>query len=824
MRDEMTKRIFLTIILLLVLISTGISETIKDTSACYWVSQPVKTSEAVYLQGYKLDSKAQIEIACLNNTDPGKPTSSCDYSSLDFRPADSKNAAGQSVVFILPESDQQYASYAVRILRGNVSSEVKIVNSPQIWWCQGTLGSASTEAGGRITVNGSCLNFADNARAVLKAEAGDYKKLQFVKGSAYSVEFKVGKDVENGEYDLYLHNGLGGGFNWSKQVKINIASSPFSCDKVYDIRDYVPTGKKDFGRSGEPFSIYYDKMVHVDPDNDKIFAEAIKDVAQKGGGIISIPMGHFFLSKTLELPPNVRLRGSGRDMTVLNWSDHEKRLYGLITGTVNFGVEDMTLWVGNHLNGIATKGKRLEDRGNAYFRRLNIRMTPLSPKTKRRFTLEQMKESYNDRLWIGDNQGRGERNAAFRLSGKNIEITDCIVMTNPAVWEACGIFLERVKGAYVKGNEVLSSFRAAIYINGVEDLVFMDNDVTGGTFIGTHHTTVSPEDDFPPYDPGDGSFVIEPFYHKKAKKNYYLNTTAKNMYFAGNTYRYSLVCDSEVMTTDSHFPLGIYYGKIDRVEGRTTWLAEETEHPDKFGERWPDLNYWKGAGLYILDGKGAGQYRTLQYGSKGKKIKLDQAWEVEPDETSVVSIAKFHGRLIYEDNQYRDCGVFQFWGGGIENIVDSNRFVRNAGAHSYAGQVYNGIMPDWYNEFIDNEFFSSDFMGTQTYDYTEEGVLYGKSVKAEPEKDAADSKEAYGAATARFKDEAFWYTRPVYKGPISRGLIHRDNVHHTGKLMIKGGVDGAVVENNTAVEISTHLKAGLAEPENIFERDNHENK
>ncbi len=793
---------------------------LSDAAAvCYWLSEPAGTNEAVYLQGYNLDANAKIEIASLNNANPSGPIDKPNYSTLDFKPVESISSSGNSTVFMLPGGKDKYKSYAMRITRDRQISGVKIINSPQIWWTQGTLGSGSTQPGKWIIISGLCLNFDDNARAVLRADDGSFSKLIFVEGSMYSVKFSVPGNVKKGNYDLYVHNGLGGWLNWSQAQNIKISSSPFSSDTVYDIIDYVPADKKDFGRTGNPFSIVYEKMCHVDPENDRIFARAIRDVARKGGGIISIPQGHFFLSKTLELPPNVRLRGQGRDMTILNWSDHDKPLYALIAGTINFGVEDMTLYVGNHLNGIAVKGKRLEDRGNAYFRRLNIRMDPVSPKTKRYFTPEQVRENYNDRIWLGDKGNYGDRSAALRLSGKNLEISDCVIMTNPAVWEAIGIFLERAQGVYVNNNEVLSSFRASVYINGVEDLVFTENDITGGTFIGTHHTVVEPREDFPPYDLGDGSFAVKPFYHQSSKKNYYLNTAVRNMFFSKNTYRYSLLCDSEVMTLDSHYPLGIYYGTIKKVDGSTTWLKEETEHPPKFGERWPDLNYWRGAGLYILDGKGAGQYRILQYGSKGREIKLDRPWDVEPDETSRVSIAKFHGRLIYEKNRYRDCGVFQFWGGGLENIVDSNKYVRNAGVVTYAGQVYNGLMPDWYNQFLGNVLSGSGDIGSMTYDYTEDGVKYGRNVRKEPYPYKQEDMTGYTDPDFQ-KDKNIWGYKPVYKGPISRGLIHRNNTHHTGDLMIKGGVDGAVVQGNTARQILTDVKAGLAEPENVFERNN----
>ena len=62
---------------------------------------------------------------------------------------------------------------------------------------------------------------------------------------------------------------------------------------------------------------------------------------------------------------------------------------------------------------------------------------------------------------------------------------------------------------------------------------------------------------------------------------------------------------------------------------------------------------WHGVTLYILSGRGAGQYRNvIEY--DGKQVTLDQPFAVPPDTSSVVSIGKFQGRHLFVGNEFRD--------------------------------------------------------------------------------------------------------------------------------------------------------------------------
>ena len=115
-------------------------------------------------------------------------------------------------------------------------------------------------------------------------------------------------------------------------------------------------------------------------------------------------------------------------------------------------------------------------------------------------------------------------------------------------------------------------------------------------------------------------------------------------------------------------------------------------------------------------------------GSQGRAIIIDSPWDVVPDETSLVSLAKLHERLIFEDNEYMDGGVFQLWGGSVECIVSGNTFTRTGAITSRSGHIYNGVVPDWYSQFVGNGINQAGGIGTSTYPYHEDGVSYGHDV------------------------------------------------------------------------------------------------
>ena len=690
------------------------------------------------------------------------------------------------------------------------TSDIRLINNPKVWWVQGSGGSHKGIAGKWLRVNGTCLDFKAGTQAILVPSRTKEKtvSLRRLKGTIHSSEFRLPPDIKPGVYSLYLHNGLGGPGAWSDGGStVEILQSLWR-EKTFNVSDFAQNSSIE-ERTYAPGITYTENEGNK---TDRLFEKAIAAAAEDGGGVVYIPRGHYRMNQTIVLPPNVILRGEHRDLVTLDWGDRPVALPALIQGVRRFGVEDLSILAGNHRDGIAVEGRQKPGRGDVRIRRVLIKLDRMSPVTRRNFTEEEIKENYQKRLWI-------DRSAAFRLSGDNIEVSDCDIMTVPSIKNAAAIYLERAKGAYVSGNKILSSFRTSIYIKGSEHVVFTENEVTGGFFIGTHHTMVFASEDDPAKPSEDGAFVELPFLRTDMDKNLYLNPFVRNVYIAKNRVRHALLEDSEITTLDSHYPLGIYFGNIDKTDGDETLLADDPYHPQIFGEHWEDLNYWAGAAIYILDGKGAGQHRRVERGSQGRLIRMDRPWDVSPDETSLVSVAKIHERLIFEENEYMDGGVFQLWGGSLECVVRNNTFTRTGHITSKSGHIYNGLVPDWYSQFFGNTINQAGPIGTSTYDYDSSGVSYGHDVQVPGKGDEPSpvSKRS-GTYDPNYKEN--WTYQRVFSGPIARGTIYRRNVHRIGSIYMGGYVDGGVVENNRAVDFDFNQTSGIKAPVNIFTRAN----
>jgi hypothetical protein len=120
--------------------------------------------------------------------------------------------------------------------------------------------------------------------------------------------------------------------------------------------------------------------------------------------------------------------------------------------------------------------------------------------------------------------------------------------------------------------------------------------------------------------------------------------------------------------------------------------------------------------VVITNGTGAGQYRRV----------VDWSWDVSeaghshwvldrpfdllsPD--SQIEVSTFRGNNIFHNNHYEDCGVFQFYGVGINNLVMGMTTKRQDGIvangqradffdWSIDKQYHSGTQPNLYNQFI----------------------------------------------------------------------------------------------------------------------------
>jgi hypothetical protein len=169
---------------------------------------------------------------------------------------------------------------------------------------------------------------------------------------------------------------------------------------------------------------------------------------------------------------------------------------------------------------------------------------------------------------------------------------------------------------------------------------------------------------------------------------------SNNLYEARNVIPFNYVNDRELMTFDGGS--GAYAGPVAAVKGNTITLPSGA-----VTNQWTP-NKWIGGGVFILEGKGAGQYRRIVSHTLSD-IQLDQPFLVDPDAMSVISITTIRKNLFFIDNDVADGGAYQLYG-SAENCVISGLKMRGCiGIAGRGSLIYKGRQPNWYTDIVNCE-------------------------------------------------------------------------------------------------------------------------
>ncbi|MCU0982999.1 MAG: hypothetical protein MUF25_27880 [Pirellulaceae bacterium] len=102
--------------------------------------------------------------------------------------------------------------------RGEALSEPVILNAPEPWWWNGD-GGETASPGGWLRVFGKSLNFGGASQAVLRAGDGRTQALTPSEADGYALRFTLPAGLAEGDYELFVHNGLGGDAAWRSRAR-----------------------------------------------------------------------------------------------------------------------------------------------------------------------------------------------------------------------------------------------------------------------------------------------------------------------------------------------------------------------------------------------------------------------------------------------------------------------------------------------------------------------------------------------------------------------------------------------------------------------------
>lgn len=523
-------------------------------------------------------------------------------------------------------------------LGGDGFSLTGYLNTPTIYWTQGDEGSRATP-GGWIRILGRNIQREAPALAELASGSGDLHLLRSSSGDRWEARFNVPPSLPEGHYRLRLRRGASGSLAWHDAGRI-------------EVRHKAPPPKAQFhvtrfGATGDGKQ-----------DDTKAIQKALEAAAREGGGIIIIPRGYYKLSAPLNLPPNTVLRGAGKDATSLVWTDFESPPPILVNGITDFTVEDLTLVAARHFHFL--RGGFPANKGDSFGANINITRVRIQG------------SSYLGRLSVDEMSRRLQAQLDFSrigadtlgLAGRNIVVEDCEVYGARR-----SLFLLQPQHSRLSRNTFYNGRRGWYSITGADGLLFEHNRIIGADMQAS----------------GGGINTIDRS-----------TTYSQNVLFRGNRMENMFGWDREAMTTDGAG--GFYYGTASyAVTGASARL--NLHDPQS---RFAHDRRWGGAGVFIVGGRGRGQYRRVLH-RDGQRVILDAPFNVAPDRTSRFSIVSLQRQYLILENTGIDTGAtVQFYGTAVDHVFAGNRAVRSRGFGGTA-LYYNHFQPSWYVQFLENE-------------------------------------------------------------------------------------------------------------------------
>ena len=211
-----------------------------------------------------------------------------------------------SLKFKMPETTPQQAVYAVKLVGNKAADKVIYMNQPSIDYTVGSDGDLATQ-GTELRVIGKNLAPAKDASKVKAVFVSQETKASYNATvtevqSVYSVSVTVPAGIPNGNYEVWLHSGVGDNTAWSVPtiVKVGTAVRDTWSSTVYNIQT-------DFGATGK-------STQNATP----CFVNALAAIEKNGGGILYLPQGNYCIEYILQIPENCRIIGESKDTTSIS--------------------------------------------------------------------------------------------------------------------------------------------------------------------------------------------------------------------------------------------------------------------------------------------------------------------------------------------------------------------------------------------------------------------------------------------------------------------------------------------------------------------------
>ena len=494
------------------------------------------------------------------------------------------------------------------------------------------------------------------------------------------------------------------------------------------------------------------------------FRAALHAAEENGGGTVYVPRGRYMLTGELILGPNTLLKGVSRELTHLFWNplnwDTNELPNSLISGTHHFGIKDLVMWSSRAWGVIFSTGPA-EEQGHILLENLLVRQTgQLSGMIYQVKSNRDVMEAELHSRWT---------KTGIVLRGKGLKIRNCTFNT-------AGMYTFFAAGGFIQ------NCRFERHTTGVNQ-----------PYMLIHPKGLIFEDC---YKQGDGFGYAASI------------DESKNLYEARNFIPFNYTNDRECMTLDGGS--GAYYGRIKSINRKTLTLPDGAET-----NQWKE-NHWKGGGVYIINGKGAGQFRRIESHTL-TSIELDQPFLVDPDSTSEISITTVRHHLYFINNEAQDAGAYQLYGSAQNCVISGMTMTRSNGIVCRGSLLYRGKQPEWYIDIVNCRLKEGNY--SHWFGIDDRGHSGHQSINLIG---SGGTGMSIGTLIRRNKFSEYSYIRtsPGGNPDAVTDVIIEDNSFHIAQQAIRLGgtasnTSNVLIHNNHYQEVDKRLETGI-DPESYL--------
>jgi hypothetical protein len=516
------------------------------------------------------------------------------------------------------------------------------LNAPDPWWAT----PDHAHVGDRIHVFGRNLaRRPDNADAfvlLLRKGANEGEWLSVVGIDRYELTIALPDDAAPGEYELWLHAGMGGEWGWGGPLVVRIEARP--------------------GPS---------RTVRCDGHDGAAIERAVAQLAPEGGRVQLEP-GVYLLDRTLVVPAGVTLDGTSTDgrRPVLQLAPAARI-------DESAGVR-AAVWLrgdGAGLEHVAVRGTPSTDTG------VFIGKAATEPGRLRDVSIS--------RVTVADAQRKEWLSCAVRLRGVDYALVRECELTGQTP-----LALEDVRQGGFTDNRLIGARRSG----GGAEAAIMGNQSSMRECVVADNVITAPE---AAGGPGVRRMIWVSSGRGSVDHNCFARNRTDRARYAGVAGTEENVGES--IMPESNMRIA-WYGPIAAAGADSVTLPKDGPFQPPLeaapGSEEPPLTEYF---VTIVKGRGLGQCRRIT-GRDGERLLLERPWRITPDESSLVVMRTDFVRNLILDNQVEDGMTgLQLWIGGSENIFARNRVarMRRQGVLLYAAMTtQDHVMPRTWNRGI----------------------------------------------------------------------------------------------------------------------------